>query len=164
MPASSFWDRLKTRILTEFGNGTQPNAPGVDVDPDGPPTDAPPPPGLMDRLRDRIKKTVRPGPEKKNNEPAPGRDRIMWRIREAGRRHVLLLMKYHGVYRHVEPYSFRPRGQGGALRFFGWCLLHNHIEMYRPEKIEDAVLTDIPYHPRTVQTAKGPVTLQVELT
>lgn len=68
-------------------------------------------------------------------------------IHEAGRRRVLLDIKYDGVSRLVEPYSFRMRQIGGR-QFYGFCLLHGGIHSFKVEKMEEVKLTDWPYSPR----------------
>lgn len=143
---TGFWDRLKQRITEELGGPTRPDSPGVAPAPGEPPADEQLEPGLMDRLKTRLKNLV--APKSKPMEPPPGLPRILYRIRQAGRSGTLLFMKYHNTWRHVEPYSFRYKGRGRSLRFFGYCRLHGHIEMYIPEKIEDAVVTDERFAPR----------------
>jgi len=141
---AGFWDRLKSRITEELGGG-RPESPGVV--PAEPSEDESLEPGLLSRLRQRLRNLTTPE-QRRPAEPPPGLPRILYRIREAGRQGTLLFMKYHNTWRHVEPYSFRYKGRGRALRFFGYCRLHGHIEMYIPEKIEDVVVTDERYAPR----------------
>ena len=67
-------------------------------------------------------------------------------IHEAGRRMVLLQMRYNGNLRYVEPYSFRMKSTGQL--FYGYCYKDHSIEAFRPEKIEYIALTEIGFAPR----------------
>lgn len=67
-------------------------------------------------------------------------------ITEAARRYVMLYMKYNGVRRMVEPYSYRHKSTG--MLFMGYCHIHQSIEAFKPEKIEEIQLTQFPFAPR----------------
>ena len=67
-------------------------------------------------------------------------------LADAGRRRVMVRMKYDGQVRLVEPYSFRDKGTGRL--FYGWCSIHSRIHSFKPERIETVELTDISYMPR----------------
>lgn len=67
-------------------------------------------------------------------------------IAEAGRKRVLLLIKYDGVERFVEPYSMRMLSTGA--HFYGFCSIHMKIHSFKPEKIEEIKLTEWPFSPR----------------
>jgi len=74
---------------------------------------------------------------------------IKARIAAAGRRMVMLRMKYHGTPRNVEPYSIRDgRAADGGDLFYGWCYKDNALESFRLDRIEDIQITNIPFQPR----------------
>jgi hypothetical protein len=70
------------------------------------------------------------------------------KISYAGQNHLLLNMTYGGVNRFVEPYSYRVSGKKGALRFYGYCLLHKEIHSFVPSKIQELHITDQVFLPR----------------
>jgi hypothetical protein len=74
----------------------------------------------------------------------------MFRIQEAGGNNVLLWMEYNGVYRHVEPYSYRYRDRDNPHEplLFAWCHKDKGIEAFKLRKITDCVVTDRPFTPR----------------
>lgn len=109
--------------------------------------------GFIDRLRERINQMWGEDGDSIATDaravgPADDIDTIMYRIRAAGRMHTLLYMKYNNTWRHVEPYSFRYRSKGMQPLFYGYCRLHDTIEAYRIDRIQDVQLTDRPYSPR----------------
>lgn len=114
--------------------------------------------GLLDRIKQRIKtelgladKTTEPrnvSVDRRDIGPADALPVVMYRLREGGKRNVLLHLKYNGSWRFVEPYSFRWRSRGQQPLFYGWCDLHNEIHSFRIDKIEDVQLTDRPFSPR----------------
>lgn len=65
---------------------------------------------------------------------------------EASRRGVLCWMQYNGHKRYIEPYSYRFRG--GHQLLYAFCWKDQHIEAFRPDRIQDIELTDIPFKPR----------------
>lgn len=67
-------------------------------------------------------------------------------IRKAARNQVLIYLLYNGVFRYVEPYSFR-QGKEGLL-FFGHDLARNDTRSYYISRMEEVSLTDIPFSPR----------------
>jgi predicted DNA-binding transcriptional regulator YafY len=68
-------------------------------------------------------------------------------IHEAGRNLRLLEIKYDGVSRMVEPYSFRVKGTGRRL-LYGWCSIHQRIHSFHLEKIENIKISEFPFVPR----------------
>jgi len=80
--------------------------------------------------------------------PATDAPTLMYRIQHAARTKTLLWMKYNNTWRHVEPYSFRYRSRGMQPLFYGYCQLHDTIEAYRIDRIQDVQATDRPYSPR----------------
>ncbi len=114
---------------------------------------------ILDRAKDFISGESAQDPSKKN--PITEKldvPTIRARIGQAGRLGVLLLLKYNGVWRHCEPYSFRVRDlktkKNQAPRkaefFFGYCRLHDEIHAFRMERIEGVYITDIKFTPRWV--------------
>jgi len=74
---------------------------------------------------------------------------IKARIAAAGRRMVMLRMKYHGQPRNVEPYSIRDgRASDGGDLFYGWCHKDDALESFRLDRIEDIQITNLPFMPR----------------
>lgn len=67
-------------------------------------------------------------------------------LSEAGKRRLMVKMKYDGQERLVEPYSFRDKSTGRL--FYGWCSIHSKIHSFRLDKIETLEYTDIAYSPR----------------
>jgi predicted DNA-binding transcriptional regulator YafY len=66
----------------------------------------------------------------------------------------MLKMRYNGVERLVEPYSFRTKSTG--VVFMGWCGKDQGIEAFKPDKIEAIEVTDVPFRPRwTVEVGRG---------
>lgn len=55
-------------------------------------------------------------------------------LEECGRGLKLASMKYGGRTRIIEPYSWKRFATG--LRFYAFCHLHQHIELFDPNKIE----------------------------
>ena len=123
----SFYERVKQRVRDEFGvppttQEVWEPGPGPEpgMEPEIPPQ---PPPDSPEEIRDRI--------------------------RAAGRRLLLLRMKYHGQPRNVEPYSIRDgRGADGTDLFYAWCYKDNALESFRLDRIEDIQITNIPFKPR----------------
>lgn len=112
-------ERIRNRIREEFGGGTpEDEQPGVTTDMTG------------------------------GQSPASGYGEIMSRIHQAARTRTLLYMYYNNTWRHVEPYSFRMRSRGQQPLFYGYCQLHNTIEAYRIDRIQDIRNTARPYTPR----------------
>ena len=92
-------------------------------------------------------------PQEKEIPPQPpvagNLQEIKSRIAAAGRRMVMLRMKYHGHARNVEPYSIRDgRAADDGDLFYGWCHKDNALESFRLDRIEDIQITNIPFTPR----------------
>lgn len=119
--------------------------------------------GLIQRIKDRVQRAL--GDDGPDDDATPDRDTmlegpgtdapvIMYRIRYAARSRTMLHMKYNNDFRYVEPYSFRYRSRGMQPLFYGYCHLHDTIEAYRIDRIQDVQTTDRPYNPRwTVEIA-----------
>jgi hypothetical protein len=71
---------------------------------------------------------------------------IIERIYQAARLHVLLNIKYNGVPRLVEGYSFREKRTGRL--FYGFCYKDGRINSFKIEKIESIELTNQTFIPR----------------
>ena len=104
--------------------------------------------------------------------PPQGPDDVIHRLQVAMRQGVYVHMRYHNVYRDVEPYSFRWRGikeyhqeqykdpNTGRARtrttkvkdsyplFYGWCTKDKGIEAFKIEKIQDLQVTKRHFNPR----------------
>lgn len=108
--------------------------------------------GLVERIKQRVRQEL--GQDEEREIPqelqGPGTDAptIMYRIRHAARTNTLLWMRYNNTWRHVEPYSFRYRSRGMQPLFYGYCHLHDTIEAYRIDRIQDVHTTDRPFSPR----------------
>jgi len=108
-------------------------------------------PGLWSRIKQRVKSLF---PSAGEEKPTPVKitglsmSEILQRFQQGGRGRLLVLMKYNGVWRHVEPYSFRQWSLGPQPLMYGFCRLHNTIEAYRPDRVQGLALTDEPYTPR----------------
>ena len=157
--SAGLWQRLKERVLQEKGPSNAPTiGPLGQVGPAVPPQRFDPSDdqaldqSLWGRIVDLSKSIFGPKkPEEMAVKPDEGPldvATIKYRIRMAGRLHVLLLMRYNGVVRHVEPYSFRVKREGAEPLFYGHCRLHDHIEAYRLDRIEGCWVTDEPFMPR----------------
>lgn len=117
--------------------------------------------GLLERIKDVVRRELGgdvPLPESGRDPllegPVTDAPTLMYRIRHAARTRTLLHMKYNNTWRHVEPYSFRYRSKGVQPLFYGFCLLHDTIEAYRIDRIQDLQTTDRPFAPRwTVEIA-----------
>lgn len=157
-----FFNRIKDRVTRELGG-----APTQGVDDTGASQDEQMSPGLWSKILDRAKNLFQreqtpdqtPTPAKPPATERLDPPSIRVRIAQAGKMGVLLLLKYNGVWRHVEPYSFRtrtvkPKSKGAkpgrAEYFYGYCRLHDTIEAYRMERIEGIYITDETFHPRWV--------------
>lgn len=88
---------------------------------------------------------VVPAPSKPPTGPMDMSDKVSI-LTEAGRKRVMVRMKYDGQVRLVEPYSFRDKSTGRL--FYGWCSIHSRIHSFRLEKIEELEYTNIAYQPR----------------
>lgn len=109
--------------------------------------------GLIDRIKQRLGLEPAAGDDTPAHDeqlqgPAGDAATVMYRIKLAARGLVLLHMKYNNTWRHVEPYSFRYDDVGPQPKFFGYCHLHNHIEKYRLDRIQDVHVTDRMFNPR----------------
>jgi len=158
--SDKLWDKIKNRVRREESGspvegGTGPEDPDID-------------PGLWGKIKKRVKDLLGPEAPKKQDPLKEGpldQETIRYRIQTAGRLNVLLLMRYNGQLRHVEPYSFRvkrkkPKGKGPLSfyddfrpiteYFYGFCLLHSEIHAFKMDKIEEIYLTDQKYSPRWI--------------
>lgn len=111
------------------------------------------PQGLSDRIRSVVKDKLSnlPGIQERMLDPTKENidlPTIKYRLAYAGRNRLLVLMRYNGQNRHVEPYSWRLRGKQKRLYFFGFCRIHDKIHMFKPEKIQGCIVTDELYRPR----------------
>lgn len=88
---------------------------------------------------------VQPQPVQQNHGPLTTAEKTGL-IHQAGRELKRLEIKYDGVDRLVEPYSFRS-GKTGLL-FFGWCSIHDKIHSFKLEKIEEIKVSEFPFSPR----------------
>ena len=119
--------------------------------------------GLFDRIKERVRDLFNQTPGNESAEqvadelqvppeqaqgPASDIPTMLMRIRYAGRTSTLLYMKYNNTWRNVEPYSFRYRSKGMQPLFYGYCLLHNSIEAYRIDRIQDVRVTNQPFSAR----------------
>lgn len=160
----AIFNRIKERVQKELGG-----IPTEDVkSPGDPGQQGQMSSGLWKKILDRAKDFVKgdegkiaPGEDPNKKKPVSEKldlPTIRGRIGQAGRLGVLLLMKYNGVWRHVEPYSFRIKTseskKGAAPRktefFYGYCRLHDEIHSFRMEKIEGLYITDEKFTPRWV--------------
>lgn len=115
-------------------------------------------PALWKRILERAKDVVQDklDPQSRSKSPKkPSNERldvptVKARFAEAGRLGVMVLMNYNNVWRLVEPYSFRVKNKNGKTSewLFGFCRLHETIEMYRPEKVQGINITDQKYSSR----------------
>jgi hypothetical protein len=71
---------------------------------------------------------------------------IIKTITDAARNNRVLLIRYDGMSRLVEPYSFREKSTGRL--FYGYCSIHSRIHSFKPEKIESIEITDQVFAPR----------------
>lgn len=123
--------------------------------------------GLIDKAVQRVKQQLGWGDPHEADEPHdPRRDPalegpatslhiIEYRIQVAARKRVKLNMFYNNTWRKVEPYSYRGTAQGFKAKvLYGWCDLHDTIEAYYLQPIEDHTgiqdvhVTDVPFTPR----------------
>ena len=119
---------------------------------------------LFERLKDRVKRELglepagsaeptepggKPVAEPQSTPPSSNEEKKL-RIQEAGRKRVLLLMQYNGIYRHVEPYSYRFRDKDNANEplLYAFCHKDQGIEAFKLRKITDLQVTDQPFSPR----------------
>ena len=68
-------------------------------------------------------------------------------IRQAGHNRQLLDLKYDGVSRSVEPYSFK-MAKNGNYMFYGYCHIHAKIHSFSVSKIEEIHIQDMTFAPR----------------
>lgn len=91
------------------------------------------------------------GIESPQPQPAPTTNaEKMLRIQTAGRRRVLLNMQYNGVYRKVEPYSYRYRDKDNPNEplFYAYCYKDQQIEAFKIRRIQDLQVTGEQFAPR----------------
>lgn len=109
-------------------------------------------PSLWQRITNRVRQLFGPGTDVVQPRGPTMLDdatkRLM--IREAGFLHVLLLMQYstNGVFRHIEPYSYRLNKKTGAMDLFFFCRLHNEIHRGYLSRISHLSMTDEQFAPR----------------
>lgn len=116
-----WWDSVKN-FLSQFGPAKQPSRPAPKA----------PAPVVV--------------PETPVSRPPEAAMDFAQAIAEAARQKVLLQMRYKGVLRYVEPYSYRWFSTG--KHFMGYCYRDHRINSFKPERIEMLQLTDIPFTPR----------------
>jgi len=122
---------------------------------------------LIDRVKDTIKNLF-PGKPSAAPSAVPGADDIeppaksaplpngpppvavmRMMIRQAGRAQTLLLFKYSGAWRLIEPYEIKaPKKPGGEPLFFMYCLLHDEIHSVYLSRAGGMVMTDEQFTPR----------------
>jgi hypothetical protein len=68
-------------------------------------------------------------------------------ILQSARQGTLVLMLYNGNWRYIEPYSYRSR-KNGTTDLMAFCHRHQHIEAFKPGKIESAQMTEMSFKPR----------------
>lgn len=129
MAVGDFWNRLR-RLFTPTRT-RQPTAP-MQTTPRAPP---------------RVPSPQQPAPQPTlpQQGPATVAEKTAL-IHQAGRELKLLEIKYDGVDRLVEPYSFRSGTTG--LLFFGHCSIHDRIHSFKLEKISDIKVSEFPFAPR----------------
>jgi predicted DNA-binding transcriptional regulator YafY len=100
-----------------------------------------------------VPKRQKPGrtpPKPKPIEPvvqsAISLDEKMQMIAKAASSTTLIFMKYNNTWRYAEPYSYRFKGKSQLL--YAFCYKDQHIESFKPEKIEDLQNTEMPFSPR----------------
>lgn len=71
---------------------------------------------------------------------------VMQRIQQAGRTNTMLYMRYHGTWRHVEPYEVK--FDDGHQYFYGYCDIHKEIHSFRVDRIQDIRNTTRVFAPR----------------
>ena len=126
--SKSLFEGIKERVTTEFGRRV--------VEP------------IQTRVREELGV---PSPEP--HVPATTKSQKMYRIQLAGRRRVLLHMRYNGVWRYVEPYSYdttkrKNRKFPGEPLFFAFCYKDQQIECFHISSIQDCAVTDTTFTPR----------------
>lgn len=85
-------------------------------------------------------------------------------IRFAATNRLLIEFEYHGVHRHVEPYSVR-QAQTGNVLLYGWELAAGHIKAYKIDEISNARSTGAAFSPRyqVEISAFGPLNVQATI-
>lgn len=113
--------------------------------------------GLLGRARDWVKRRLeREEPsldELITQESTTGPmsyGRLRYRIGLAGRNRLLVKMKYNGVWRFVEPYSFRYRDKDtpSIPLFYAYSHKDNAIRSYKLLRVQGLALTRQTYTPR----------------
>lgn len=127
--------------------------------------------GLVERLKERVKRELEqrvvspikervrqelgieepvPDPEHQPHRRPVSIAEKMFRIQDAGRQRVMLYMEYNGIYRYVEPYSYRYRDKDNPNQplLFAYCHKDHGIEAFKLVKITDAVVTRRTFSPR----------------
>lgn len=144
--------RIEQRIRRELEPQVQ--APELRPNLRGPEEERQPGQGLVDRLKTKVKEQVSQlSPvQRRMLDPNAVLDlpTIKFRIMYAGQNHLLLNMRYNQQWRMVAPYSYRmvpQKGGGSALRFYGFCYVHNKIHSFKLEKVEGLVVTDRSFTP-----------------
>lgn len=113
-------------------------------------------PGLLTRVRERLKRELGLAPTKR--PPVSGPEDVLLRMREAVHQEPPKLVRalYKGedatsaTWRLLEPYSIRYRGKGGVPLLYAACEKESYkgIEAFRLERFQDVQVTDIPFKPR----------------
>lgn len=129
----SLFERLKERSKQELNRLTQPVQ------------------DLGQRLKTRVLDTlgVETQPAAPQPPPATNAEKLL-RIQMAGRNRTMLNMQYNGVYRKVEPYSFRYRDKDEphVPLFYAFCHKDRQIEAFKIRRIQDLQVTNEVFSPR----------------
>lgn len=97
----------------------------------------------------RVPRVMRPAPDQE-----PNTNNIGGLIIQSAETQRLLMMLYNSNWRYIEPYSYRAFSTGMHLMAF--CHRHQHIEMFKPVKMEAVILTDIAFKPKwPIEVGKG---------
>lgn len=112
-------------------------------------------PGLLTRIKERLKRELGLGPKERPRITGP--QDVLLRCREAVNQRPPKLV--HALYkakdaptatwRHLECYSIRYRGKNNAPLLFAACSKENWgTEAFDLGRFEDVQVTDIPFSPR----------------
>lgn len=132
--AGEFWSRIKRLYPQQQG----PRAPAA------PPRPQPAQPRQISQPIPS-QQQLAPQPVEQQMGPLDMQGKIAM-IHEAGRNLKMLEIKYNGVDRLVEGYSFR-QGKTGLL-FYGHCSIHDSTHSFKLDKIEDIKISEFGYVPR----------------
>lgn len=88
-----------------------------------------------------------PAPTMQSGPPQMPEMDAMGIIATSAQRLTLVLLLYNGNWRYIEPYSYRMR-KNGSTDMMAFCHRHQHIEAFKPHKIEAAQMTEMGFKPR----------------